>query len=98
MPHVGRRWNATAPKHIFPASFFSGLQVALIRDKAQGQPTVWSHGIHIVIQGQSAMLRLDAEERHFDVVVWGEQPHLLLDELQAAIFDPHCQPLPWARS
>ena len=70
---------------MFPALLFSGLQVSLLQDKTKGQSTAWSHGIHLNRCGQVAMLRLDAKERFFDVVVWGDQPHLIMDELQVSI-------------
>ena len=69
-PHIGRRWIASAPKHIFPSSFFSGLQVSLLQDKGKGRSTAWSHGIHLHKHEQAAMMRLDAREAYFDVVVW----------------------------
>ena len=46
---------------------------------------MWSHGVRFSSDGQAIMVRLDKRETYFDVIVWGDQPHLLLDLLQREI-------------
>lgn len=85
LPHIGRWWTAAAPKHIFPCIVLQWAASVSAPSKGKGLSMAWSHGMRLSMHGQVGMLRLDARERYFDVVVWGDQPWLLMDELQGVI-------------